>query len=85
MQEGGSTNKAAFECTALYDIMTGRSSTFLTFIRCDGQTCIIDIPCVGSIIGKLSCNHQPVVSVSKYVSDKNFYALGILSSMMYSY
>ena len=36
IQGGGSKNKAAFESTALYDIMTGRSSTFLTSIRCDG-------------------------------------------------
>ena len=66
MQGGGSTNKAAFERTALYVIMTGRSSTFLTFIRCDGQNCIIDIPCVWQY-NILAIMQSPtrVLSVSK--------------------
>ena len=66
MQGGGSTISAAFERTALYDIMTGRSSTFLTFIRCDGQNCIIDIPCVWQY-NILAIMQSPtrVLSVSK--------------------
>ena len=85
MQRGGSTNKAGFERNALYDIMTGRSSTFPTYITCDGQTCIIDIRCVWQY-NCLSVMQSPtrVLSASKCVSNKKFYVLGILSSSMYS-